>query len=79
MHSPDVRHRCRGGQLAEFLARCDRIAVELALVLLGSYSYLRAAVAVARSSDRGIADVYTASGLLLSTGLVTLTLDVLGY
>jgi hypothetical protein len=55
------------------------IAIELALVLLGSYSYWRAAVAVARSSDRGLTAVYAASGLLVSSGLVTLTLDVLGY
>ena len=55
------------------------IAVELALVLLGSYSYWRAAVAVARSSGREITAAYAASSLVLTSGLVTLTLDVLGY
>jgi hypothetical protein len=55
------------------------IGVEFALVLIGSYLYWRAAVAVGRSRDRGLTTAFTASGLLLVFGLVTLTLDVLGY
>jgi hypothetical protein len=54
-------------------------AVEVALILAGSYSYWRAAGALARSSDRGARVAYAASGLLLNSGLVTLTLNVLGY
>jgi hypothetical protein len=55
------------------------IAIELALVLLGAYSYWRAAVAVARANGQGLTAAHAASGLLLGSGLVTLTLDVLGY
>ena len=55
------------------------IAVELGLVLVGSYCYWRAAVAVARSSGQRITAAQMASGLILSSGLMTLALDVLGY
>jgi hypothetical protein len=53
------------------------IAVELALVLCGAFFYWKAAAATAR----GVSELKTArlaSGLLLVSGLLTLTLNVLG-
>ena len=52
--------------------------VELALILSGSYLYWRAAVAISRSNKREITTANVAAVLLLTSGLVTLTLDVLG-
>jgi hypothetical protein len=54
-------------------------AVELALILVGSYFYWQAAVAMAQSNDRDIKTARMASGLMLFAGLLTLTLDVLGF
>lgn len=57
------------------------IAVELALVLAGSYLYSRAAIdtAKAASPDGSRAKLaYIASGLMLCAGLLTLALSVLG-
>jgi len=55
------------------------IAVELALVLLGTWLYWRAAVEVTRSEGRGTTLAHAAGGLMLFAGLVTLTLNVLGF
>jgi hypothetical protein len=52
--------------------------IELALILLGSYLYWRAAVAISGSIKREITTANVAAVLLLASGLITLTLDVLG-
>jgi hypothetical protein len=53
-------------------------AIELALIIAGAWLYWRAAVATARGGRQGMTTANVASGLLLISGLVTLTLDVLG-
>jgi hypothetical protein len=52
--------------------------LELALILAGSYLYWRAAVAISRSNKRETTTANIASALLLASGLITLTIDLLG-
>lgn len=52
--------------------------VELALVVVGALLYWRAAVAAARAGGQDTKTAHIAGGLVLTSGLVTLTLDVLG-
>jgi hypothetical protein len=55
------------------------IAAELALVLLGTLLYWRAAVEVTESDAHGRMLAHVAGGAMLIAGLVTLTLNVLGF
>lgn len=54
------------------------VLVELALIVIGSFLYWRAALATARAGGRGTGTAHAASALLVASGLITLTLDVLG-
>ena len=71
------------GQLPRFgfgLWRVPRASagVELALVVVGSLLYWRAARTTAHGAGTGSKTANLAGALLLASGLVTLTLDVLG-
>jgi hypothetical protein len=56
------------------------VAAELVLVLAGAWMYWRAAVEVTESDGRRSRTLaHVAGGLMLFAGLVTLTLNVLGY
>jgi len=55
------------------------IAVELALVLVGSFAYARAATTTTRAADpTRLGRARLASGVVLGSGLVTLALNALG-
>jgi len=55
------------------------IALELALVLGGSFAYARAALATTRAADPArLGRARLASGIVLASGLVTLALNALG-
>ena len=52
--------------------------VELALIIVGSFLYWRAALVTVRASGRGTGTAHATSALLFASGIITLTLDVLG-
>jgi hypothetical protein len=52
--------------------------VELALIIVGSFLYWRAALVTVRASGRGTGIAHATSALLFASGIITLTLDVLG-
>jgi len=54
------------------------VVVELMLIVVGPFLYWRAAVAAAHAGNRGTSTAHATSALLIASGLVTLTLDVLG-
>jgi hypothetical protein len=54
------------------------IVVELALIAVGSLLYWRAALATAHSAGERTSAAHVAGALIVVSGLITLTLDVLG-
>jgi hypothetical protein len=53
-------------------------AVELSLILVGSYFYWWAAAVISRSNKHETTTANIASVLVLASGLITLVLDALG-